>query len=215
MAKLSREMLLQELDITVEELANLIERGMLIPDRYYDRDNWKYFAQKQFADCYWPTSELERFYAVAELVKPQQIQFYRRVMTRLVEMESTLLRQISEQRHLIDRLYRGQLALMQRYDKSETMIDAAYFCKMTGYARQTFLNNVIIIDPRAKTMRLGIKFYKDLVWHKIKNKWQTPLSDFMELRSKFNYQVYIDERKRRGEFIPRPGVEFIPHKEEE
>ena len=81
------------------------------------------------------------------------------------------------------------------------------FRGITRYKLQTFRNNVHIIDSKALVMRLDIEFYKDLVWHKIKNKWQTPLQDFLQLRKGFKYDLWIDEKKRKGEFTSRMKIQ--------
>jgi hypothetical protein len=82
------------------------------------------------------------------------------------------------------------------------MIEFDYFCEIIGISKQTFYNTRIIVDKDGLICRMRRTVYKDLIWYKIKKKGQTPLIDFEQNRSGFSYELYLEERKRKGEFIP-------------
>lgn len=104
--------------------------------------------------------------------------------------------------NLIQKLRYDFNRLKSRIERKEIMVDLDYFCETTGLSKQTFYNNRIIIDKNGLICRMRHTVYKDLIWYKIKKKWQTPLIDFEQIRSGFSYELYLEERKRKGEFIP-------------
>jgi len=202
----TRAAVLEYLHITEQELVEYIELGILVPEAMWEEGNYNKYRIDNFIDCSWLDAEIERFQSIATKVKDQSLYFYSQAMVRITEMESSLLKSVGHLETRMKRIEQYQLRAMEQIDKQDILIDFKYFCDSTGYSHQTFLNNVVLMDENKTAMRLAIVFYKDLIWHKIKGKWQTPLAQFMELRSGFNYQIYLDERKRRGEFIPRAGT---------
>lgn len=195
----------ERFELSVNDIERFIEQGILLPEKWELSNHLQQqkLIKENFAFCTWIIDEVERFNTIINLAKDKHLTFYHMLNSRLNEITSNFNHNFNIILSKIESLNYNFNELRAQLDRREIMIDNKYFSEITGYKPQTFRNNVQIIDDKGQMMRLNIDYYKDLIWHKIKGKWQTPLQQFEQLRSGFNYAVYLDERKRKGEFIPR------------
>ena len=204
-SKFNRDALLERLQLERWQLEQFIDAGLLYPDGWTHASHLKKLAllKDGLTGCVWSIEIVEHFEDIVELTRSYNFPIHEVIQSRLSQIHKDLSARLEELNDKLGALRHDQASLRARLERRETLIDARYFCEATGYKLQTFRNSVRIHDGNPHLMRLEIPFYKDLFWHKIKGKWQTSLQDFLDLRSGFNYDIYLKERKRRGEFQPR------------
>lgn len=193
--------LLDKFSFSVSELVSFINLGILIPDGF-NPDNFR----ADLNTYVWSFQEVDRFESIIHLIKDKHFDIYKTLNSRINEFSATTSNHFES---VFDKFLdlKQEIRRLNSYlERRQIMIDAKYFCGITGYKIQTFRNNIKIIDEKGLMMRLNINFYQDLVWHKIKGKWQTPIQDFEKLRTGFHYELWIEEKKRLGEFQPRMKI---------
>jgi len=193
----------EEFNLTIGEIEGFIGQGILIPDGWKDKTDLQKLniIKNDFESCIWDIIEIERFKNIINLVKEKHLLIYKAIGFQINEIHQSIDQKLDLINSKLNNLRYDFQSLKAHLERKDVLIDSTYFCEITGYEKQTFYNNIQNIDKNL--MRLNIPFYKDLFWHKVKGKWQTPLEDFLELRSGFNYDLWLDERKRRGEFQPK------------
>jgi len=190
--------------LSAAEIESFINAGMLIPDGWGEK-NYKdqsRITRDGFASQIWSAAEVERFERIANMVKDRHLHFYHLVNTRINEIDAGIRDQFEKLYLVIHKLKYDFNKLSARLERKEIMIDLDYFSGITGISKQTFYNTRTYLDSEKLICRLSSGVYKDLLWYKIKNIWQTPLIGFEDIRSGFSYELWLDEKKRRGEFIP-------------
>ena len=152
-----------------------------------------------------PVEEVEHLKLIFKLALDKRLYFYRMVSTQLTEFRSYLESEFERANTRDLNIQEQLMELNERFELDEAKIDSKYFCEVTGYAPQTFRNNMDTIDNKNLIGRLDIEIYKNLVWHKIKNRWKTSLKEFLGLRASISYENGLEERKRKDEYV-RPKI---------
>ncbi len=193
--------------ISEDEILKFIKLGLLVPDKWPDKGEG--FIEidinnitDEFDFCIWDIKEIDKFSTIINLIKDQYLSIYHTINSRLNEIESNLINKLGYLSGKLTNLRSDFIKFRYRIERKELMIDAIYFCEITGYTTNYFRKKVKKLDEEGQIMRLQISFYKSLIWHKIKGRWLTPFIDFEELRSNFRYELYIQEQKRKGVFKP-------------
>jgi len=202
--KYNLNLLKEKFSLTTAEIESFIDNGLLIPDGWNQLKPTvqDLIIKDGFVSQIWSAKEVERFDRIINQVKDKHLHFYHIVNTRLNEIDAGFQDSYEQIYKSINKLRYDFNKLRSRIERKEIMIDIEYFCQMTGMSKQTFYNTKVYLDNKKLVCRLKKTVYKDLIWYKIKGTWQTPLINFEEIRSGFTYELWLDEKKRRGEFIP-------------
>jgi len=199
-----------ELHLAPTEIEKLIEVGLLLPEGWKETNHLKKMGiiKNDFQDCRWDREEVERYKIIRDLIRDKHVHFYKAVSHQINEISIEINNKLNGLNEKINSLRFDFISLRTRLDRQELMLDSKKFCEITGYKIQTFRNNMIKIDKENRVGRLNIKFYDRLIWHKMGNRWFTPLMDFEELRSGFHYELWLEEKKRKKEFQPKPKIDL-------
>lgn len=201
--KWNLESLLDHTGLQVDDIRRFTTFGILLPEGWF-MDQLRYdFEAEGFKNCQWDIAEVDRFEKLSRLFNEKIHPFYRNMLsittayfTELEKKNELIMNEIGSVKNTLHDI---------KYDlfKNDQMVDLTQFCEMTGYTRQYCLNHVTYIDPQRTRMQLRIKIYEGLMWFKIKGKWKTSYGDLQRIRRGFNYELHLDERKRKGEFTSK------------
>jgi hypothetical protein len=192
--------LTEELRITTDDVKNLIELGYLLPD------GWDGYSESQrrsaYADDYnyfrWDGLTVDRFKKFLEYSDIIEGHNYTSLANQINLVAMQTMAEFKSLSGQILNLRREFSEFVARVERREAMIDFRYFAGKTGYSEQTLRNAVVYADPKHLTCRVQIRFYQDLIWHKINGRWKTSLLGFEELRSGFQYETWLEEDRRQG-----------------
>ncbi len=198
----------EELGISEDAVREFISLGILVPDGWYNPDIQIRINKEGLGAACWLDFEVERFQKMLRLAHRQHVPLMARMEALVHSHLNDFGEKLKQLQRDMDKVSGHMHQLRRDVFKNEQMVDLNYFCKLTGYKHQTVLNNREYMNAEHTMMRLQFNAYKDLIWYKIKGKWQASYGELMELRRHFTYELYLDERKRKGDYIPKMKVDF-------
>ena len=188
----------ERFDLTQKEVDIIIEEEYCPPIGYKEADLKERMRKTKERSWLWSREAVDKYEKLIHHAKDKHLHFYRLSMAQIAEMKHDLEQRSDRQDQQFQQLRLDIASLKSDIEKKEIMVDLKYIGIEIGYSTQTLLNSMEKVDDKGLVGRLQLPLYKDLIFHKIKNRWQTPIQTFLELRQRINSELMLEERKRKG-----------------
>jgi hypothetical protein len=188
----------EKFNLTDREVEEIIENKWCEPTGYREssyKDQVRRTKEKAWT---WNIEAVEKYERFLNHAKDKHLHFYRLSMAQIGEMKQDLKDYTDRLDEQVQILRLDIASLKSDIEKKEIMVDLKYIGEEIGYSTQTLINSMDKDKNESMVGRLSLPLYSDLIFHKIKNKWQTPLQSFLEVRRRITSELLYDERKRKG-----------------
>lgn len=189
----------ERFDFTDKEVEQVVDLRLCLPIGWNELNDRQKIARLRDKALLWSLDEVERLDKILQFAKDKHLLFYKTTLNTINDLRSILDSRFA---NIEDNFKAVQLSILELRDElrlDEAKIDFKYFCEVTGYAIQSFRNNMEKTDDKGMAGRLHFPIYNNLVWQKIKGRWKTSLKDFLELRAGLKYEDQLNERKLKNE----------------
>jgi len=188
----------ERFNLTDSEIEEIIRNGWCVPTGYRDAGTKDRLRRTKEKSWVWNIEEVEKYEKFLLHAKEKHLHFYRLSMAQIAEMRQDFYDTMNKFNDQVQTLRLDIASLKHDLEKKEIMVDLKYIGEEIGYSTQTLINLMEKDSPKGLVGRLDLPLYSDLIFHKVKNRWQTPLQNFLEVRRRLTSELLYEERKRKG-----------------